>query len=154
LRLGSILRCVQVLVRGDQGIYSDPGVGGEPPAFGPTVSAHEVGGDAEQPRTGVLSTAVVAGAAAERDDEGLRGKVLRQIEPDPPIQVPVDRYEMPLEDRAEQPGIIVRRGDDLGVRRDPQRFSSLPWYFPKSLDEFSLTQEGQERNNSRRARSC
>jgi hypothetical protein len=47
---------------------------------------------------------------------------------------------MPLEDRAEEPWIIVRRGDDLGVRRDSQRFSSLPWYCPKPLGEFSLTQ--------------
>src|SRR5918996_4320981 len=59
------------------------------------------------------------------------------------FQVPVDRYEMPLEDRSEQHGIIVRPGDDLGVRRDPQRYSSLPWYCPKSLGEFSLTQECQ-----------
>lgn len=51
---------------------------------------------------------------------------------------------MPLEDRAEQPLIIVRRGDDLGVRRDPQRFSSLPWYCPKSLGEFSLRRQCQE----------
>jgi hypothetical protein len=104
LRPGSIFRCVQARVRGDQGIHSDPGVGGELAAFGPSVPAHEVGGDAEQPGTGVLSAPVVAVAAAERDDEGLRGKVLRQIEPDPPIQVPVDRYEMPLEDRASATG--------------------------------------------------
>src|SRR5205823_4455180 len=89
-------------------------------ALSPPVAPDEVGGDAEKPRAGIVVARVVLGPVAERDDESLRGEVVRKIGTDPPVQVSVDGQKMAMEEHAELARIAIRGSDDLGIRDGSQ----------------------------------
>jgi hypothetical protein len=60
--------------------------------------SQEIGRDAEQPGSSVVPPEVVGGPLAEGNDERARGQVFGQIGAHPRAQVPVDGYEVSIED--------------------------------------------------------
>ena len=65
------------------------------------VSPHQVRGDAEQPRPHGSSLRVVRVPVLESPNKRLSAQIVRKIAPDPPVQVAVDRREVPVEQFAE-----------------------------------------------------
>jgi hypothetical protein len=68
----------------------------------PSMMAHKVRGDAEQPGTRVSASEVVATPQAERGRERLGGEIIGVIAPDAPRKVAVDSVEVAVEHSRER----------------------------------------------------
>ena len=89
----------------------------DPSGLTPPVPGHEVGGDAVEPRAGVVVAGVEAGPPIEGDPEGLGGEVLprRAGAADAPA---MDRGPVAVEDHGERGGVGERRRDQRGIRAE------------------------------------
>ena len=76
------------------------------PPFAPAMMAHEVRGDAEQPRTSVASSQVVAVPQAERGRERLGGEIVGDIGSDAAREVAMDGVEVAVEDGHERERLV------------------------------------------------
>src|SRR5207248_4742882 len=88
----------------------------ESPLLGSPMPAEQVGGDPEQPRSGVGAGGVEGAPPVEGPDERLGGDLLGKIDDDAPAGIAVERVEVPLEDRPEQVRIDERAPDHAAVR--------------------------------------
>ena len=96
------------------------------PSLCAPVTAHQVRGDAEEPRPSIGPRTVERGAAIEGANERFRGDLLGQRSAKPPLGVAVHGIEVAVEDRGERLWLLKRALDHGRITRQHAHATTCP----------------------------
>ncbi len=108
--------CGRLVVIGDPGVDTAPGVRSELTELGPTAAVEEMRRDAVQPRQDAVDGST-ARPSLEGDRERLCSQLVGEIASGASMEIPVNGLEMPIEDRFEGCRLTQRARQAIRVRR-------------------------------------